>query len=355
MHSLVPGPIIALMRPWNRRGFLKILGIGTALSFLSQKAEAGSFLLKKFLGRPPRDTHPITSNQEFYVYHYAESAYLLVKDLDVNHWAVRITGKVQHPLPLTYSELRRRPGTTMTAAIECVENPVGGDSIGNAVWRGVSLKQLLLEAGVQESSKDVVFKAADGYTDSITIEQALAGDVLLAYEMNGVDLPREHGYPLRAVVPGIYGMKNVKWIMEIELVDHDYLGYWQQRGWSDKAAIQLTSRIDSPGHYQELPEGTHIVRGIAFAGDQGIRSVEVSTDGGLTWNLARLHPPQSPYSWVIWEHVWRTPRPGIYNLVVRATDGTGRSQEPRSSPAFPNGPTGLHAVVVDVIKRDQKG
>jgi DMSO/TMAO reductase YedYZ molybdopterin-dependent catalytic subunit len=338
------------MRAWDRRGFLKIIGVSTALSFLSKKTEAGIFFLKKLLGRPPRETKPITPNNEFYVYHYAESAYLLVRDLNIEHWSLQLTGKVRRSISLTYSKLREKTTTTITSTIECIENPVGGDSIGNAVWSGIPLKQLLNEAGVLPGTKDVVFKAADGYTDSIPIERALEGNVLLAHEMNGVPLPPEHGYPLRAVVPGIYGMKNVKWITGIELVDYDHQGYWQQRGWSDAAFVRLTSRIDSPGHYQELSEGTHLVRGIAYAGDHGIRSVEVSTDGGVTWRTAELSPPRSPHSWVIWKYKWSTSGPGVYRLIVRATDQSGRLQESKITQAFPNGPTGLHAAVVHVVR-----
>ena len=338
------------MRAWDRRGFLKIIGVSTALSLLSQKAEAGLFFLKKLLGRPPRETKPITPNKEFFVYHYAESAYLLVKDLDVKRWTLEVTGRVQRTISLNYPDLRQKPTTTITATIECIENRAGGNSIGNAVWRGIPLKQLLNEAGILPGSHDVIFKAADGYSDSIPIEQALESDVLLAHEMNGVPLPREHGYPLRAVVPGIYGMKNVKWITGIELVDYNYQGYWQQRGWSDVASVLLTSWINSPGHYQELPEGAHLVQGIAYAGDKGIQSVEVSTNGGVTWSRARLSPPGSPFSWVVWKYNWSTPGPGVYQLVVRATDQSGGRQESETTQAFPNGSTGLHTVTAHVVR-----
>ena len=279
------------MHAWDRRKFLKIIGVSAALSLFSQKAEGGLFLLKKLLGRPPRETKPLTPNDEFYVYHYAESAYLLIRDLNIRGWNLNITGNIRRPRSLTYPEIRDMPSSMITATIECIENPVGGTSIGNAAWRGILLKDLLADAGVFPGARDVILKAADGYTDSISIDRALSDSVHLAYEMNGVTLPRRHGYPLRAVVPGIYGMKNVKWITGIEVTDHDYKGYWQQRGWSDQASVRLTSRIDFPGNYQELSEGVITVRGIAFSGDQGIRSVHVSTNAGKSWNKASLHPP----------------------------------------------------------------
>ena len=337
------------MRAWSRRGFLKILGLGTALSFLVQQAEAGTFLLKKFLGRPPRETLPITPNSEFYVYHYGNTAYRLVKDLDIKKWSLNITGKVRQSLKLTYPQILELSPTKMMATIECIENPVGGESIGNAQWQGIQLDSLLKEAGVLVGVKDVVMKAADGYSDSIKLDRAMTGNVLLAYEMNNKQLPREHGFPIRAVVPGIYGMKNVKWITEIELVDHDYQGYWQQRGWSDTARVRLTSRIDFPGHYQELPLKEHVLRGIAFSGDRGIRSVELSSNHGKSWKEVQLDQALSKFSWVTWKFRWSPTSPGMVQLIVRATDQSGRQQTEDSEPAFPNGPSGLHSITVQIV------
>lgn len=146
-------------------------------------------------------------------------------------------------------------------------------------------------------------------------------------------------------------MKNVKWIMEIEVTDADYLGYWQQRGWSDEALIGIMSRIDSPGAYQELSGLKQVIRGIAFAGSSGIQKVEVSTDGGRRWNLAQLNPPLSAYTWVFWRFDWQVPQPGIYRIVVRAADRSGRLQTAEYSRGFPDGTTGFHAITVEVVQR----
>ena len=337
------------MRLWSRRAFLKILGLSTALSFLFQQAEAGTIFLKKLLGRPPRETLAITPNSEFYVYHYGNSAYRLVKDLDIKKWSLYITGKVDLPRQLTYLQILELKPTKMIATIECIENPVGGESIGNAAWQGILLNSLLTDVGILPDVRDVILKGADGYTDSITLKQALSGNVLLAYEMNGKQLPREHGFPLRTVVPGIYGMKNVKWLTEIELVDHNYQGYWQQRGWSDTARVRLTSRFDFPGHYQELPLKEHVLRGIAFSGDRGIQSVALSFNNGKSWKEAQVDQALSEYSWVTWKFRWTPPSTGMYQLTVRATDQSGNQQLINSEPAFPNGPSGLHGITVQIV------
>ena len=336
------------MRSWNRRRFLQISGLSLLLALTARTAQAGMFFLKKFLSIPPRLTLPITPNPDFYVYDIGRFS-KMIQDLDYSDWKLHLTGTVSKPFSLSYDQLKKRPYRETAVTIECVENPVGGTSIGNAIWRGVQLSELLTEAGVKSETRKVVFKAADGYTDSVTLAQAMEGKILLAYEMNGVPLPRKHGYPLRAVVPGIYGMKNVKWIMEIEVTREDYKGYWQQRGWSDHAGVLMMSRIDAPGAYQELAGLQHEIRGIAFAGSRGIEKVELSTNGGRSWDTARIDPPLSSDAWALWRYDWKVSGLGVHRLVVRATDGRGRLQTSEDSPGFPDGTTGLHAVVVDVV------
>lgn len=337
------------MRSWNRRRFLQISGISAMLALGARSARGGMYFMKKFLSLPPRNTPPITPNSEFYVYDLGRMS-KMIQDLDYSNWKLHLTGRVKTPLALSYDEMTRRPYREAAVTLECVENPVGGETISTAVWRGIPVKDLLIEAGADPKARKVIFRAADGYSDSIAMDQAMAGDVLLAYEMNGVTLPRKHGYPLRAVVPGIYGMKNVKWIMEIEVTEANYLGYWQQRGWSDEAVIETMSRIDRPGSYQELVGSDQEVRGIAFAGSAGIQKVEVSTDGGRRWNAARFDPPLSRDTWVLWRYDWQAPAPGVYRILVRATNGTGQLQTSDLNKAFPDGTTGLHAIVVEVVE-----
>jgi len=337
------------MRPWSRRKFFQISGLTALLALGTGRARAAMYFLKTFLSLPPRNTPPITPNTDFYVYDLGRMS-KMIQDLDYSRWTLNITGRVENPLVLSYAAIKRRSFVKAAVTLECIENPVGGDTISNAVWGGVPLRELLIEAGVDLQAQKVVFKAADGYTDSIPLVRGMTGDVLLAYQMNGRDLPREHGYPLRGVVPGIYGMKNVKWIMEVEVTESDYLGYWQQRGWSDEAVIGIMSRIDSPGAYQELAGLNHRIRGIAFAGSAGIGRVEVSTDGGRHWNSASLDAPLSPYTWIFWRFDWTVPHPGVFRIVVRAADRSGRLQTAEYARGFPDGATGLHAITVEVIR-----
>ncbi|HLB94596.1 MAG TPA: oxidoreductase, partial [Nitrospiria bacterium] len=142
-----------------------------------------------------------------------------------------------------------------------------------------------------------------------------------------------------------YGIKNVKWLIAIEVTDYDYKGYWQQRGWTDEGHIKVISRIDSPGHYQDLKGPEAEIRGIAFGGAQGVGKVEVSTDGGKTWHLAEITQAYSPTAWVLWRYSWKIPGPGAYTVVVRATDGQGRSQPSQILQAYPAGSSGLHTIV----------
>lgn len=333
---------------WNRRRFLQITSLTGLFSLIHGHARGAMFFMKKFLSRRPRETRPITPNSEFYIYDIGR-IYGMAENMDYANWVLNFKGLVSNPLGLTQASMRERPITRITSTIECIENPVGGTTIGNAIWGGVELRDLLNDAGVDPRAKKVVFRAADGYSDSIPLQRALETPVLLAYEMNGETLPRKHGFPLRAIVPGIYGMKQVKWIMEIEITDEDYQGYWQQRGWSDVAKVRPMSRIDSPGSYQELTGPEHEIRGVAFAGSDGIEKVEVSTNGGTSWNTARLEKALSAHSWVIWRYDWKIQKNGVYRIVVRATNGKGKVQTSEDEKAFPDGTTGLHALVVETI------
>jgi hypothetical protein len=230
---------------------------------------------------------------------------------------------------------------------------VAGELMSNAVWKGVSLASLLQEAKPSDLVQDVIFYGADDYADSIPLDRALNYDVFLAYQMNGVPLPKEHGFPLRAVVPGLYGIKNVKWLTKIELVGRDYLGYWQKKGWTDTGTIKVKSRIDAPGPYNTI-KGNYTFRGVAFSGYSGIRSVKITFNDGKTWSPTRLLPTPagtvtpSPYAWTFWEYEWKNPKPGNYQVAVTAEDKVGRSQTDFVARPFPDGTSGLHSIVTFV-------
>jgi DMSO/TMAO reductase YedYZ molybdopterin-dependent catalytic subunit len=264
-------------------------------------------------------------------------------EVDAQRWRLEIGGLVDNPFTLNYEEMKSLPFVEQYATLECIDNPVGGNLIGNALWRGVRLKDLLERAVVQQGVVDLKFSASDGYTDSLALERAINEATILVYEMNGEPLTNGHGFPLRLIVPGIYGMKNVKWITRIEAVNFDFKGYWQKRGWDDKAEYKTMSRIDAP---ESSIKGNTTIAGIAFAGDREIRNVEVSTDGGKVWERAEIKPALSKYSWVLWHKDWSPAKAGKYSVKVRATDGDGETQTSQYAPPAPSGASGLHSITV---------
>jgi hypothetical protein len=232
----------------------------------------------------------------------------------------------------------------------CVSNEVGGPYMSNALWEGVRLQDLLERAGVKSGAVKVVFYATDDYSDSIHLDKALEPTTLLAVHMNGATLPQGHGFPARMLVPGIYGMKHCKWLTRIQVVAHDYQGYWQERGWSDPAPIRMTSRIDTPLIGSKAPaHQLTYVGGVAFSGNKGISEVDISLDGGNSWQLATIKRPLSDLTWVLWEYPWQPTSPGSYTLIVRAVDMEGNVQDPNVAPPAPDGSSGYHSIAVSVV------
>lgn len=264
-------------------------------------------------------------------------------------WKLDIKGLVARPYSLDYKTLTSMPATTVTTGMMCISNPVGGGLAGNTTWKGVRMADLIKKAAPKAGVVDVVMRAVDDYADSIPYQKALDPNVMLVWEMGGKPLTSQHGFPARLLVPGIYGMKHVKWITSIELVNYDFKGFWQQpdQGWSDPALVNTMSRIDFPsaGTLTTAPQG---LSGIAFAGDRSISKVEVSTDGGNSWSEVYLKPPRSRTSWVVWGYTWMPPAPGKYTVMVRATDGKGNLQSARRTDPYPNGATGYHTVTYTV-------
>lgn len=328
---------------WTRRRFVgaaaAVAGVG-----LARPAEAGVFFWGRLFSVPPRETPFITPNDQFYRVNYSDQSLEIGASLRVERWLLPVHGAVERAMRIQYADVLERRVTERMVTLECIDNEPGGSVMSNAVWRGFPLHRLLEEAGLSDTSRDVVFRGADGYHDSIPIERAMRGDVLLAHSMNGVALPRDHGYPLRAVVPGLYGIKNVKWLTDIEVVEYDHKGYWQERGWTDDGLIKVTSRIDEPGHYQLLTGRRQTVRGIAFGGSHGVARVELSIDGGVTWLDATM-APSPPDAWVPWTYEWTVPSPGAYTLVVRAQGKDGVKQGADLQRAYPEGTSGLHTIV----------
>lgn len=315
-----------------------------AVASMARPADAGVFFWGRLFAVPPRETPFLTPNDQFYRVNYSDQSLERGASIGVGNWTLALHGAVERPRTLRYADVLEHRLVEQMVTLQCIDNEPGGSLISNALWAGFPLARLLEAAKPLDTALDVVFRGVDGYHDSITIERAMRGDVLLAHSMNGVSLPRDHGYPLRAIVPGIFGIKNVKWLTEIEVVERDHQGYWQERGWTDEGLIPVTSRIDRPGHYQVLAGGRQEVRGIAFGGLHGIRRVQVSTDGGLTWRDAAL-APSPPYAWVHWRYEWPVPSSGAHTLVVRAEGRDGTRQVHTASRAYPQGTGGLHTIV----------
>lgn len=295
-----------------------------------------------FAGMP----REITPKDEFYVV----SKNFQDPHVDSADWTLEVDGLVDTPLSLSYSDLLLRESVEFTSTLECISNSIGGRYISTAQWRGFPLVTLLREAGLQEGIVDLELHAADGYVESIPLTEALAEDTMIVHTMNGEPLNDEHGAPARLIVPGIFGMKNVKWLTKIVAVNEDIQGFWQERGWSDVATVVTMSKISTPRAGTDLPVGQPFrAGGVAFAGDRGIQRVEVSFDGGVTWQDAQLSEPLSPLAWRLWsiEHIPTTT--GLLWISVRATDGTGEVQTAEERSSLPDGATGYHQIRTKIV------
>ena len=330
--------------PLSRRALFKLGGLVSA-GMAIPGCDFGSMFAV-----PPRETVYFTPNAKFYTVNFMDASYNFTRDLDVEQWKMVVKGAVQNPLVMKWRDLLNRESFDQAVTLMCIDTLPGGGSLGNAMWRGISLKRLLKEIGADEdTARDVIFRAADGYHDSIPFSRAMEDDVMLAYLMNGEKLPKDHGFPVRLIVPGLYGIKNVKWITEIEVYNGDYKGYWQQKGWTDDGTIHIFSRIDSPGHYQSLQGLQQRLRGVAFGGPETIQEVQLSFDQEKSWVSAELEPPLSPYTWVIWNYDWTAPQAGKHMVAVRAIDAKGKVQTSEITRPQPDGATGLHSIVMDVL------
>lgn len=285
------------------------------------------------------------------LYVVSKNPAFLDPDLRGKPYALEVTGLVGQPLTLDLEALKALPSADLVHTMTCISNPVGGDLIGCVKWRGVPLKALLDKAGVKPEARFIVWEAADRYTESIALTE-LPAEALLAYAAENPqggkleDLEPRHGYPTRVLLPGRYGMKQPKWLTRITLTDKETTGYWAQRGWSRSAVIRTMSRIDTPKRNARLKAGEEtFVAGIAYAGGRALERVEVSLDGGKTWQKAELRPPRAKYAWQQWALPWK-PEKGDHTLQVRAVEVGERAQDPTAREPLPDGATGYHTVRV---------
>jgi DMSO/TMAO reductase YedYZ molybdopterin-dependent catalytic subunit len=287
----------------------------------------------------------VTPNGDFYRIDTA----LAVPQVTAESWRLKVHGRVDNPLELTFAELLRRPVIEREVTLTCVSNEVGGHLVGNAKWLGVSLADLLREAQVHPDADQLKSTSHDGFTAGTPVRTVMDGrDALLAFGMNGQPLPLEHGFPVRMVIPGLYGyVSATKWVVDLELTRFDdFDAYWVHRGWSQQAPIKTQSRIDVPKPLARVAAGTVAVAGVAWAQHRGIKAVEVRFDG-RPWHPAQLAPVPSADTWRQWTYAWDA-TPGRHTIEVRATDATGAVQPEVRVPPIPDGATGWHSVDVEV-------
>ncbi len=288
----------------------------------------------------------VTPNADYYRIDTA----LQVPVIDVSTWRLKITGMVENEIELSYDELVKLPLIETYVTLTCVSNEVGGGLIGNAKWLGYPIREVLARAKPTAGADMVLSTSIDGFTAGSPLEvlQDPDRDAIFAIGMNDEPLPLEHGYPVRMVVPGLYGyVSATKWVTELKVTTFaDDEGYWTPRGWSALGPVKLSSRIDTPKYTAAIPTGTTAIAGVAWAQHTGVSAVEVRVDKG-PWQQATLAPAISADTWVQWYLEWQA-TPGVHIIEVRATDKNGVVQSGDYVNVAPNGAEGWHAITVDV-------
>jgi DMSO/TMAO reductase YedYZ molybdopterin-dependent catalytic subunit len=306
--------------------------------------------ITKSLPPPPSAVQPagvalptfVTSNDDFYRIDTA----LSVPQLSRTAWQLRIHGMVDREVVYRFDDLAKFDLVEAMVTLTCVSNPVGGDLIGNAVWTGYRVRDLLAAAGIHPDADMVMSTSSDGFTAGTPVE-ALTDDrdAILAITMNGQPLPIEHGYPARLVVPGLYGyVSATKWVVDLELTRFDRAeAYWTGLGWGARGPIKTQSRVDVPKSGQVVPVGQVRFGGTAWAQHRGLSAVEVQIDDG-PWQPAQLGASYNDDTWRLWSFDWQAQAPGQHRIAVRATDKTGAVQTSDKADVIPDGATGWHTV-----------
>ncbi len=361
-------PMSVVTRERNRRSFFKLAALGAVAAVVTgalakwipsaaeveasraavvvpkatdaQKPDAGT------LDNVPGITSYVTPNDEFY---RIDTAFTF-PGTTAENWKLKIHGAVDNPIEITYADLIKRPMVERMITLTCVSNEVGGDLAGNATWQGVRIADLLAEAKPRAEADCVLSTSAqDGFTVTTPIAALTDGrDALLAVKMNGEPLPIAHGFPVRMVVPGLYGyVSATKWVVDLEITSFDEVtSFWTDRGWSPQAPIKTASRIDVPASFAQLKAGKVAVAGVAWAQHRGIKAVQVQVDDG-EWSDATLSTPVSVDTWRQWVYEWDATA-GQHTLRVRAVDGKGELQTGSRQDVMPDGATGWHSRVVTI-------
>jgi DMSO/TMAO reductase YedYZ molybdopterin-dependent catalytic subunit len=288
----------------------------------------------------------ITPNADFYRVDTA----LTVPNVDPTTWRLSIEGMVDTPIELSFDDLVNMGLDEYGVTLTCVSNEVGGGLVGNAIWTGVPIRDILRMAGVQSGADMVLSESVDGYTASTPLGSLTDDnlDAIFAVAMNGEPLPFEHGFPVRMVVPGLYGyVSATKWVTKLTVTRFDQVeAYWTPRGYSAEAPIKMSSRVDTPKIGTPVTAGAITVAGMAWAQPIGVATVEVSIDNG-EWQPTTLSTPINDQSWVQWKYDW-TAEKGTHYIAVRATDKQGNVQIEDAAPIAPNGSSGWQRTLVTV-------
>jgi len=343
------------MKPLSRRNFLKVAG-ASALTLLTTRCQApppsppAPTPTPRFTLSPAPTTLTLTPIEKFY-----RQSYSTVPEVAPEQWRLVIDGLVRQPLTLTLADLQQLPAVSDIRTLECIGNPVGGPLIGTARWTGTYLKALLDQIAPDPAAIRARFEAADGYATSVERAWIEQPETLLIYAMNDAPLTRDHGFPVRILMPGLYGQKNPKWITRIEFIDYQHEGYWEAKGWSERASVLTTAIIRHPAALAAVPVGERVsLWGVAFAGKRRVTQVEVQIDKGA-WQPTELLRGESNLVWTQWSLEWRVPlEPGRHFIAVRATDEAGFTQSDTSSTvlddAFPAGTAKIHSIFVNGVQ-----
>jgi len=288
----------------------------------------------------------VSAVNDFYVQTYSGEP-----DPRADAWTLKVEGLVNTPVAFRLADIKALPAASQMRTLECIGNPVGGNQIGNINWKGALFTALMEKVGVKPQASWVAIHGDDGYFTSLPLAKLNGPNALMAYEMGGEPLPRGHGFPLRMLVPGVYGQKQPRWIVKIEFTDHEIIGTWEGQGWSKQATINPNGIIETPKENQSLNGQVFLVRGVAYAGESGVAKVEVSTDRGKSFNAASIQHGPSNFVWTMWAYPWLLPANGKYTIVVRVTDNNGVTQQKLGSvlaDSFPDGAKDMHSVTVEV-------
>jgi DMSO/TMAO reductase YedYZ molybdopterin-dependent catalytic subunit len=344
-------------KPRNRRALLAT-GSGALLALptyalVRRLYDRATFAYDGMVYNGP-GVQPVVPNDKF----YTVTKNVVDPNVAKGIWGLEIGGLVERGRTWRFDELARLPAIEQETTLMCISNRIGAGLASNAVWSGVPMADLLNEAGVKDGAVEVMLYGADGYTDTFSIEKALDPTTLVVYRMNGEPLPERHGYPVRVIVPGLFGEKNVKWVTGIDVLDHDGKGFYEQQGWGPNFVVPTRSDLFAPkwtrrGGKDSFDKAFQVnqpveLRGRAFAGDRGIQQVEVSLDGGETWSGADIEYPGTRLTWVFWRYAWTPEATGDFLLTCRAIDREGGVQTSDVRGTAPQGATGLHKVAAQV-------